>query len=78
MRNKQPPRLTSIPLSDDDSDGASQSGTDPGASLVSDSEEGNDGLIAKPTGEAGRPSRGGYTFQLALSWDTVAYNKLKV
>lgn len=38
----------------------------------------DDGLIPKPDGEAGRPSRGGYNLELELSWDVKRFRALKV
>jgi hypothetical protein len=38
----------------------------------------NDGRLAKPEGEAGRPNRGGYTLSSVLGWSTVEYLKVKV
>lgn len=42
----------------------------------SDSEFG--GLIPKPPGEAGRPSRGGYNLQKQLGWPAADYMRFKV
>ncbi|KJA18372.1 hypothetical protein HYPSUDRAFT_205480 [Hypholoma sublateritium FD-334 SS-4] len=44
-----------------------------------DSESGSesDGLIPKPAGEAGRPSRGGYNLQTELGWPAADYMRFK-
>jgi hypothetical protein len=34
--------------------------------------------IPKPEGEVGRPGRGGYSLETALSWDAERFKKLKV
>jgi hypothetical protein len=34
-------------------------------------------IIPKPTGEAGRPGRGGYNLEEALDWDKALYRRLK-
>ena len=47
-----------------------------GASIASDSDE--DGLIPKPHGEVERPSRGGYTLELALNWDKKYFRQVQV
>ena len=50
-------------------------------SSLSDSEESissDSGKIRKPVGEVGRPGRGGYNLQVALSWSSKEYKKLKV
>ena len=47
-----------------------------GASVASDSDE--DGLIPKPHGEVERPSRGGYTLELALNWDQKYFRQVQV
>lgn len=50
-------------------------------SLPSDMSEvdgSDDGRIPKPTGEAGRPQRGGYTLKAALNWKGKDYRTLKV
>jgi len=64
-----------------DDDSASQK-SDPSLSSLSDSEESSssdsDGKIRKPAGEASRPGRGGYNLQVALSWSSKEYKKLKV
>lgn len=49
------------------------------ASILTDTESTDeDGLIPKPKGEAGRPGRGGYNLQEALSWPDIDYKRLKV
>lgn len=55
--------------SDSDSS-SSPSGT------TDDSDDEN--LIPKPEGEAGRPGRGGYNFEVALGWKKKEFQKLKV
>ena len=50
-------------------------------SSLSDSEESissDSGKIWKPVGEVGRPGHGGYNLQVALSWSSKEYKKLKV
>ena len=59
--------------STDDSDSI---GDQLGASIASDSDE--DGLIPKPHGEVKRPSRGGYTLELALNWDKKYFHQVQV
>ncbi len=44
----------------------------------SDIDSEHDGLIPKPAGEAGRPSRGGYNLQKELGWPAVDYMRFKV
>lgn len=48
-----------------------------GDSTASESDS-EDGLIAKPPGEAGRPGRGGYNLEIELAWDSKKFHKLKV
>lgn len=45
-------------------------------SVMSDATD--NGMIRKPEGEAGRPARGGYTLDLALSWPSKDFKKLRV
>ncbi|KAJ3759353.1 hypothetical protein EV360DRAFT_69584 [Lentinula raphanica] len=45
--------------------------------LDSDSDSEDDDKIPKPVGEAGRPGRGGYSLQAALSWPEERYGKVK-
>ena len=50
-------------------------------SSLSDSEESissDSGKIRKLVGEVGRPGRGGYNLQVAFSWSSKEYKKLKV
>jgi hypothetical protein len=67
-----------IPFDDDSASQISESSL----SSLSDSEESassdSDGKIRKPVGEVGRPGRGGYNLQVALSWSSKEYKKLKV
>jgi len=61
------------------SDSGSSSGSD--SSIDSDSDNDDiDGvqLIPKPTGEAGRPGRGGYNLEESLGWPAKEYRQLKV
>jgi hypothetical protein len=37
-----------------------------------------DDMVAKPSGEPGRPGRGGYNLQTAVNWSPERFNKLKV
>jgi hypothetical protein len=60
--------LTSLP-SDAESDSSSEGDS---------SETSSDRRIPKPPGEAGRPSRGGYTLKIVLDWMVKDYKKLKV
>jgi hypothetical protein len=65
---------------DDLSDLSSLSELDPlseSESLVS-SVNSRDGLIPKPQGEWGRPSRGGYNLEKALGWNPRQFKKVKV
>lgn len=52
----------------------------PSTSSESSSEESDsdDEQIPKPSGEAGRPGRGGYNLEDALDWDPKDFAKLKV
>lgn len=43
-----------------------------------DTDSEDDGLIPKPPGEVGRPSRGGYTLKTALGWSEKDYLRVKV
>jgi hypothetical protein len=47
-------------------------------SQLSDASEEIPHLIKKPPGEAGRPGCGGYNIQVALDWNTVSFERLKV
>jgi hypothetical protein len=76
---------SATPLADDSSPNGSQD--DPHVSEVSDGEsevESDDedglvvGLIPKPRGEAGRPSRGGYNLTKELGWDEEQMKELRV
>lgn len=59
-------RFQSIPTSDD-------SESDAESSVPSD-----DGKIAKPHGEAGRPHSGGYNLERTLAWRKATFKQLKV
>ena len=52
--------------------------TESNSSSEDASEETNHRRIPKPSGEPGRPNRGGYNLQTALSWTVRDYKKLKV
>jgi hypothetical protein len=64
----------------DDSDASSLTSlSSSDASDASDVEmDPDDGRIPKPTGEAGRPKRGGYTLKDTLNWTVKDYMALKV
>jgi hypothetical protein len=42
------------------------------------SDDSDEGKIPKPIGEPGRPGHGGYSLESAISWDALAFKKLKV
>jgi len=63
-----------------DNEGSDWSDASSLTSLPSDMDEDDPeyGKIPKPSGESGRPNRGGYTLRLALKWSAKDYKALKV
>jgi len=73
---KPTPHDPSLPPSEDISEEGSVLSD---LSSLSDMEmEAEIGKIAKPIGEPGRPNRGGYNLQSAVSWSAPEFNQLKV
>lgn len=61
----------------DISDGLSSRSSSLPADWNFDTDSENDGLIPKPPGEVGRPSRGGYTLKKVLDWPEKDYLRIK-
>jgi hypothetical protein len=66
-------RFQTATTSDDESASAASSESEPESSVASD-----DGKIAKPLGEAGRPHSGGYNLERELGWRKTTFKQLKV
>ncbi|KAL1657663.1 hypothetical protein GGF50DRAFT_93136 [Schizophyllum commune] len=49
----------------------------PTADIASDRNESRSARIAKPNGECGKPSKGGYTLKDALQWETDRYDTVR-
>ncbi|KAF8957895.1 hypothetical protein BDZ97DRAFT_1924154 [Flammula alnicola] len=75
--SKKPPPARSKQLATARSTSDSTSQKSSSSDSDSDSDDDGDVLIAKPEGEAGRPGRGGYNLEEALSWNAKEYRRLK-
>ena len=81
LRAPTPPEVSSWHSSPDDASSTKSSLDSGSSSCAHDGWDSEEGKIAKPDGQPGRPGSGGYNLADALSefgWDAKAFKKLKV